>query len=341
MEIVLKMKPPTFPTSNIARANRNFRPSRRLLGMTLLLSASTLASARDDPALHACWQTQQIQMTLASQKIRNQNGDCVGQYDGSFSHARCYNEAGNYEGLSTYEVTRPGHMLAMLIDPVTHKPKAAPYEMDYRIEGDWLIIKRQFTVSPSEAGNPDLPISMQSLSIRVKPTDGVAPVRQPQGKSSIRIGRTSISSLALSVPPGWQPLLVDPAADRKAALAIGPGFLVGAFVPSHASASPAQVVFVVDDTRYAPAPVRQAEFVAIRKRFTREIGDAVIVCDQADKICALLQQSNGASVYTELVNVKGRVAIISASAEGKTEETTKFLHTAVQTFSAQLLHDNK
>lgn len=280
-------------------------------------------------------------MTLASQKIRNQNGDCVGQYDGSFSHVRCYNEAGNYEGLSTYEVTRPGHMLAMLIDPVTHKPKAAPYELDYRIEGDWLIIKRQFAVSPSEAGNPDPPISMQSLSIRVKPKDGVAPVCQPQGKSSIRIGRTPVSSLALAVPPGWQPLLVDPATDRKAALAIGPGFLVGAFVPSHASTSPAQVVFVVDDTRYAPSPVRQAEFIAVRKRFASEIGDAFIVCDKTDKICALLRQANGPSVYTELVNVKGRVAIISSSAEDKTEETTQRLRKAVQTFGEQLLRDNK
>ena len=296
-----------------------------------------MVSAQDDPALHGCWQSQQIQVSLASQKILNQNGDCTGEYDGAFTRAHCYNETGNYETLSTYQVTGPGHMLATLIDPVTQKPKAASYEVEYRVDGDWLIIKRQFPASLS-TGNPDRPVSMQSLSVRVKPKDGVKPVCQPQGKSAIRIGRTSVSSLALSVPEGWQPFLVDPATDRKAAQAVGQGFLVGAFVPS--GASPIQLVFIVDDTRYGPSPLRQAEFFAVRKRFSDEIGDAAILCDQPDKICALLTRTNGPSVYTELVNVKERVAIVSSSAEGKTKEVTLQLRRAVQKFTDRLLADN-
>ena len=319
-------------------ANKNFLRRWRLPAITLLLSISTIASAQDDPALHGCWQGQQLQVTLAGQKIRNQNGDCTSYYDGTFSHSRCYYEAGSYEGLSTYEVTGPGHMLTTLIDPVTQKPKAAPAEVEYRIDGDWLIIKRQFPAVPSSASNPDQPVSIQSLSVRVKSKDDEQSVCQPQGKSAIRIGRTPVSSLALSVPEGWQPFLVDPATDRKAAQAVGPGFLVGAFVPS--GASPVQLVFIVDDARYGPLPLRQAEFVAVRKRFASEIGDAVILCDQPDKICALLTRTNGPSVYTELVNVKGRVAIVSSSAEGKTKEVTLQLRKAVQKFTERLLADN-
>src|SRR5450830_624482 len=232
----------------------------RLMAISVLLLTSTLAAARDDPALHGCWQSQQIQMTLANQKLRNQNGDCMAEYDSGFTHSHCYNEAGNYEGLSTYEVTSPGHMLAMLIDPVTQKPKAAPYEVDYRVDGDWLIIKRQFALAPGAASNPEQPLSMQSLSIRVKPKDGQNAACKPRGKSDIRIGRTPVSSLALSAPANWQALPIDPATDRKAALAVGSGFLIAAFVPSLGSASPAQLVFVVDDARYGAVPLRPADF---------------------------------------------------------------------------------
>ncbi|ASU37523.1 hypothetical protein hmeg3_03915 [Herbaspirillum sp. meg3] len=327
----------SFPTATSRSANKHLVWRRYLSAITLLLSASSMASAQDDPALHGCWQSQQIQVTLASQKVLNQNGDCTGEYDGSFTRAHCYNEAGNYEALSTYEVTDPGHMRATLIDPATQKPKAASYDVEYRVDGDWLIIKRQFPASLS-AGNPDRPVSIQSLSVRVKPKDGVQPLCQPQGKSAIRIGRTSVSSLALSVPEGWQPFLVDPATDRKAALAVGAGFLVGAFVPL--GASPTQLVFIVDDTRYGPTPLRQAEFVGVRKRFSDEVGNAVILCDQPDKICALLSRTNGPSVYTELVNVKGRVAIVTSSAEGKTKEVTLQLRKAVQKFTQRLIADN-
>jgi hypothetical protein len=47
----------------------------------------------------------------------------------------------------------------------------------------------------------------------------------------LRIGPTPVSSLALTVPTGWETRLVDPVNERALGLAINTNFLIGAFVP--------------------------------------------------------------------------------------------------------------
>jgi hypothetical protein len=94
----------------------------------------------------------------------------------------------------------------------------------------------------------------------------------------------------------------------------------------------------VDDVRYGPTPVRAAEFVNVKQRFAREQGEAKSTCDRPDRACALLHLHQGGAVYTELVNVRGRVAMVSsaASSDGREEE----LRRNVKTFVEQLRRDN-
>lgn len=207
--------------------------------------------------------------------------------------------------------------------------------MDYRIDGDWLITTRRLDAQPDDASKPE---RFTALSVRIDKTrEGC----RPRGDTGLRTGRAPVSSLALSVPVGWEPWLVDPKSDRELGLAINTSFFVGAFVPKGAlksSGRPVSWLLVVDDVRYGPTPVRAAEFANVKQRFARELGAAKSTCDRPDRACALLRMPEGGAVYTELVNVHGRVAMVSSAASNDGRE--EGLRRDVQTFVEQLRRDN-
>jgi hypothetical protein len=275
-----------------------------------------------------------VQLTFADRPPRDQNGDCVIEYEGTQVHSRCQNGNTVTDHVSAVEKPSPGHLRVTPLDGTTGKP-AAPVEMDYRIDGDWLITTRRLDAQPHDASKPE---RFTALSVRVDETREAC---KPRGDTGLRIGHTPVSSLALRVPADWEAWLVDPASDRAMTSAINTSFFVGAFVPKGAlepSGRPVSWVLVVDDVRYGPTPVRAAEFAGVKQRFARDLGDATSTCDRPDRACALLRMREGVSVYTELVNVHGRVAMISsaASSDGREEE----LRRNVQTFVEQLRRDN-
>lgn len=70
----------------------------------------------------------------------------------------------------------------------------------------------------------------------------------------------------MSVPPGWEPLLVDPASDERLGLAVKTSFLLGAFVPREPKGSDfhsGRYVLILDDVRYGPLPVRAIDFTSV------------------------------------------------------------------------------
>src|SRR5207253_10766584 len=121
----------------------------------------------------------------------------------------------------------------------------------YRIGGDWLITTRRLDPLPHDASKPE---RFTALSVRIDKTREAC---EPRGDAGLRIGRTPVSSLALSVPAGWEPWLVDPVNDQTLALVINTNFLVGVFVPTgalKAAGRPASWLVVLDDVRYGPTP---------------------------------------------------------------------------------------
>jgi hypothetical protein len=306
------------------------------------------AVAGNDPALLGCWRSQQVQVTFVDQSHTNQNGDCVVEYDATHARSHCHNETGEVETLSSYQLVGPGQLRVTVVDPATAKPKGLPADLHYRIEDEWLLIDRQFDPAPSSSSNNKQPTSLKSVSVRERSNDKSNSHCEPRGETGLRIGRTPRSSLALSVPSGWKPYLLDPVNDKEAALAINTSLFIGAFVTREAKTSasgPSQFVMLIDDTRSGPIPVRAIEFDSVKKRFAeerpaKELGTFQLTCDQPDRVCAILRGPKSA-VYTELVNVKGRVVMVSAVSTSLSEsDATSALRESVRTFEEQLRSDN-
>ncbi|MGY4827296.1 hypothetical protein ACVNIS_01810 [Sphaerotilaceae bacterium SBD11-9] len=308
-----------------------------LLTLTLL---SSTAFAAQDPSLVGCWRSQQIELTMPDKSLRNTNGDCVIQYTATQALSRCHADTGRTENLSAYEVVEPGQLRVTPLDPVTAKPKAGSTTMRYRIEGDWLLFDRQFPPSPTTENKQ--PTRMRSVSVRVPAEEGAR--CEPRGETGMRIGRTPKSSLSISAPAGWQPLLLDPATDKRLGPAVNASLFLGAFTPSNATVERPetnQLIIVLDDTRPGPLPVRGERFESVKQQFSGEFTKNQITCDQPDRICAFLRQPNGGHAYTELVNIKGRVAIITGALAKDVPNAESILKKAVHGFVAKLHDENR
>ncbi|WOB07782.1 hypothetical protein [Piscinibacter gummiphilus] len=311
----------------------------RLLALALAFSFGP-AIASPDPLLVGCWRSQQVEVTMSDKTLRNTNGDCVIQYTATQALSRCQADPGQTENLSSYEVIGPGQLRVTPLDPVTSKPKAAPATMAYRIEGDWLLFDRPFP-SPA-ATQAKQPIRIRSISVRV-PADGTTRC-EPRGETGVRIGRTPKSSLSVSAPPGWRPLLLDPATDKRLGPAVNSSLFLGAFTPMNATAERPetnQLVIVLDDTRHGPLPVKDERFESVKRQFSSEFTKGQITCDEPDRICASIRQPDGGHAYTELLNLKGRVAIITGAVAQEVPGASALLEKAVQGFVEKLREENR
>jgi len=312
-----------------------------VLGSLLFAVGLSAHAVGVDEALLGCWRSQQVQVTLADQSHNDQNGDCVSEYDAEFVRSRCSGASGQTETLSVWQRVGQDTLRVTLLDPSTHAAKGAPSELRYRIEDHWLMIERQFPVGAAGAKQPR---SLKSVSVRVRPdAAGSTASCAPRGESKLRVGRAPASSLALSLPAGWEPVLIDPYTDERLRPAVNTSLFIGAFAPVGASVSqskPARMVLVLDDVRYGAKPVQAKDFGAVKQRFVSEMGAAKLTCDEPDKVCVLLTEASGNQAYTELLNVNGRVAIITSTIVGAKGDMLKVLCDAAQTFVAQLRRDN-
>jgi hypothetical protein len=307
------------------------------------------AAAGNDPALLGCWRSQQVEVTFADQSHTNQNGDCVVEYDATQARSRCHNETGEVKTVSNYELLGPGQLRVTVVDTATGAAKGPPSELHYRIEDKWLLIDRQFPAAAPSSNTNKQPISFKSVSVREDGADKGASRCEPRGETGLRVGRTPRSSLALKVPSGWKPYLVDPVTNKELALAVNTNLFIGAFKQSEeksSAPSPNTFVFLIDDARSGPMPVRAAEFDAVKKRFAeertaQELGTFQVTCNRPDRVCASLHRPDGGFVYTELVNVKGRVVMISAASTSlSASDAAGALPKYVGTFVEQLRSDN-
>ena len=283
--------------------------------------------------------SQQVQLTFADQTTRDQNANCVTEYDGAFARSRCHGPGNDVEVLSQYKELSPGRLQVTLLDPATKEPKAPATELRYWIDDRWMVIERPMAPAGAANGDNKQPLRLKSVSVRVPAkADGSASC-QPRGDNHIRVGKTSVSSLALSVPAGWEPMLLDPVTNPGFRAAVDRSFLVGAFAPKSASGAK-QFVLVLDDVRFGPAPVREREFREVKKRFLKETGPGAALCDLADRVCAALTPRGSGQVYTELININGRVAMISAAFDRAGVNALPELQKSVATFARQLKEDN-
>jgi hypothetical protein len=306
---------------------------RCLAGMLAFLPAA--ANAAD--TIDGCWRAQQMRIYHADKAPLDQGTDCVTEYAAGQATVRCNTTRG--DTVYAYKEVRPGRLHVTMAKPMTGMALAAPLELDYRIDGDWLITSRTYDPNSPPGNSPSHPTRFEALAVRSNAQHDGAAACKPRGDTGLRIGTSRFSSLALTVPKGWTPELVDPATNAKVGEAVNMNFFVGAFVPKSPVAGQPRSVFVTDDYRYGPKPIRASDFVAVKTRFFAETQGTKKMCDLPDRACVLLKEGAGL-VYTELFNVRGRVAAVTVGADSSSDSVTKKMVEAAREFTDSLQKNN-
>ena len=306
------------------------------IGLTLLC---TVALAADDPTLQGCWRPQQTRLTFDDGSQADQRPDCVVEYKAGRGLSRCHGPQGDVETQLAYEVAAPGKLRVTPLDAATGKPKVAPLESTYQRTGDWMILTRE--LAPASASTGKRLVQSTTVAVRVDPAREGSGACNPRGDTGLRTGTNPSSSLAFKPPSGWAPKLMDPSADKRLLAAVGPGFLIGVFMPMSDSTSgrtSLRTVVVLDDLRAGAVPVVAKDFETVKSRFLAEVG-APALCTGEDHVCGRILQ-DGRTVFTELLNIRGRVAMINVVSDEKGPEVDAASKLIVEQFQAQLRRDN-
>ena len=202
----------------------------RALNVSLaLLGATPLANANDLNLL-GCWRSQNADQYYSDGKVRHLNSDCVSEISSKQIRTECQYASGRVNILSTYEITAPGRFVSTRSEG---SPGAkAQSRVEYSVDSEWLTL----TGFPQKRGDAQLqaPDKVVSLAVRVNAPSG-KDVCHPRGPSKIRVGETPVSSLLLTVPEAYVPVLKDPSSpstDPRLQQAINANFLIGQFVPA-------------------------------------------------------------------------------------------------------------
>ena len=329
----------------------------RLLPVSLALFGAIPLAYASDPDLLGCWRSQNSDQYGSDGRTIHLNGDCVSEFSLKQIRTECQNSNGRVNNISTYEVTAPGRYVATISEGISAaKEPPQPRAIEYVVDGEWLTL----TSIPQKRINaqPPVPDKVVGLAVRVNTSSG-KDVCHPRGPSKIRVGSGPVSSLLLTVPEAFVPVLKDPFSDPELAKGINSNFLIGQFVPEgSAKASPAGMpipgrgyVLVVEDSRTGSRPMKPADFRQFKVALKQEIGQDKVSCEDERKLCfntAHSVQAGGASqrtqdsrlMTTEFVNVKGRIAIIFGMAFGGTPEDLKAARRSADIFADRILRDN-
>jgi hypothetical protein len=197
-----------------------------------------------------------------------------------------------------------------------------------------------------------------SLAVKVEAPSG-EDACHPRGLSKFRVGGGPVSSLLLTIPETYVPVLQDPSgpfADPHLRQAINANFLIGQFVPAGSEKAWAQgmpapggsYVLVVEDYKVGSRPMRPADFRQYKTSVKQEIGQAKVSCEDEKRLClsAVFGSIAGDApqisrhVTTEFVNAKGRVAIVYGLAFGNTPEHSTVARRSADAFADRILRDN-
>jgi hypothetical protein len=340
----------------IGRIPMNRALIRSLSVSLALLGAIPLADANDLNLL-GCWRSQNADQYYSDGKVIHLNSDCVSEISFKKIRTECQNASGRVNNLSTYEITAPGRYVATLSEGSSAaKEPPQPRVVEYVVDGEWLTL----TSFPQKRANaqPPAPDKVVGLAVRVNAPFG-KDVCHPRGPSKIRVAAGPVSSLLLTVPETYVPVLTDPSgpfADPNLQKAINSNFLIGQFVLAGSEKAWAEgmpmpgggYVLVVEDYRIGSRPMRPAGFRQYKASMKQEVGQDKVSCEDEKRLCfspafgRISSQPSQISRYltTEFVNVKGRVAIIYGLAFGSTPEDSKAAKRSADIFAERIARDN-
>jgi hypothetical protein len=274
----------------------------RSLSVSLaLLGAIPLADANDLNLL-CCWRSQNADQYYSNGKVIHLNSDCVSEVSLQHIRTECQNASGRMQNLKTYQITAPGRYAATLSNgSAAAEEPSQPREVEYVVDSEWLMV----TSFPQKRVNaqPPAPEKIVTLAVRVDTLSG-KDTCQPRGPSTIRIGAGSVSSLLLTVPKTYVPVLKDPFgpfADPHLRQAINSNFLIGQFVPAGSEKVSAEgapmprrgYVLVVEDGKIGSRPIKPADFRQFKASRKQEIGQDKVSCEDEKRLCFSTAVSEG------------------------------------------------
>jgi hypothetical protein len=168
---------------------------------TALSLLSGAAYGADTDLLLGCWRTQHIEQIMSDQKVVRLNSDCVSDFSETQYRTECKFQNTHYSSTYTYHITSPGKMLITMVSSSARQSlPAAPREINYTIDGDWLTI----TSTPPHIGNTTESVieKINSLFVRVMPADksSTPTACNPKGAFGLRNSRSPAGSLKLNEP---------------------------------------------------------------------------------------------------------------------------------------------
>jgi hypothetical protein len=342
----------TGPGEPVGGIHMNRDLVRSLAVSLALLGAMPLANA-NDLKLIGCWRLQNVDQYYPDGKARHLNSDCVSEFSSKQFRTECQNASGRMNNLYTYEITAPGRYIAALS---AAKESPQPRTVEYAVDGEWLTLT-SFPQKRTDA-QPPAPDRIVSLAVKVDSPSG-EDACHPRGLSKIRVGAGPVSSLLLTVPETYVPVLQDlsaPSADPHLRQAVNSNFLIGQFVPAGSETAwtmgtpvpGGSYVLVVEDYKVGSRPMRPADFHLYKTSVKQEIGQANVSCEDEKRLCfsTVFGRIRGDApqisryMTTEFVNVKGRVAIVYGLAFGDTPEHSTVAKRSADAFAEQILRDN-
>jgi hypothetical protein len=301
----------------------------------LTCAAAAVAGARDEAVLNGCWRSQQVRILMSDESLMDLNNDCVTEYMPGRARLSCQGSKQVMKALWRVEVPAPGQMTITPIDKTGKPTGGKSQSMRFAIQDDWLLIDRDVVVDPVIGHTAKHAVNVKTVSLHEKA--GCA----PRGDTGFRGGHGSVSSLALALPEGWTAARADPVKDKDLATAVGSNIFIGRFQRAGAGgdADPAVTVLVTDSVQDGAVPVRADGFAGDKQRFAADLVPPRLSCDLPDRACGTPAPPEGMQAYTELLNVRGRVARVTATtpdAPGAQE----LLRKSVEAFVEQLRKDN-
>ena len=346
------------PTSAATNA---FSAAFTLLAFT---ATATFAADAPDPNLVGCWRSQHVEQHLRDNSVVHANNDCITEISATEFRTACTFTQSAFNSTSTYTLPQAGRMLVTPAATPGTTP-ATPRETQYTLDGDWVTIT---SVPPPPALNqpepPEVtartPVKIVGLMQRVPPKQTCA----PRGPSGLRLGNSPVSSLALTPPTHFVPLLTDDPTDATIspvlAKAINADFLIGQFIPR--GITPAHkpgalllppgnaTVLIVQDHRAGAKPVKADDFERFKTQLKTELAEAQKTCEEPRRICFLSQPPPSKAVHernlpprimtTQYIHVGGRVAVVYASVAGPRATSEPRSKAAADAFAERLWRDN-
>lgn len=325
--------------------------------LALLCYTSFVAHATENKLI-GCWRSQSVEQLSADGKTVNFNSDCVTQYTENEYQSKCHINGEYRVFRGTYRIISNVKMLATSTSLNTNSTSQnSEREVEYLINDEWLVASTNPTKSGDPQGrqvlrNSTLAVKIPNVSTSTSNPDSSA--CEPRVNFNLRNSKGSKSSLNLTLPSGYKVIYKDQADSPELNNIVRSNFLIGIFTTTEPTESTLAAkitatfgAIIVDESRSGIRPIKEEDFKVAKEKYIQELGSKNLWCESKNIICferkiievSKLRQTRYSTI--SFVNVKGRIAIIYATASNADLGSIARTKKITTDFAQRLIEDNQ